>query len=467
MTFEVRPSVLRRVLFGAFLLLVALASRAQEEAPRFLLEKITVEGPREAAGRIIRAETLLREGESYSEAELAQAVARVHRLPFVLDSNFSLRKGSARGAYELLIQVVEARRFLFEHTVGFYTLAEPLNLDNSIGDADAWNVVLPGLIGYRQFIGRSGVVFAALDSQEGVQVGFTRYDLLGRGIVVSAGVSCLFPNFCCTSEVLPYGLDPTFVFWDWRDSSHRLSLEVGVPLNPTDALRFDWSRLDGEGSGRREVLGRFRERGSFLDLADDVDVTLDRAELKWVRDTSDDPLVPTRGVTLTGGLEWSSFETGPLRRIVFEDDGGIVEQALPAQRSEQIAGAVSAVRHWSITPRQTVSGLGRLFVGQAKLRNLPTIARASVSEDLDVFGGSLGLRHLARLKQSRGQGGFGDTYLESRAEFGIEATSPDLQPSRAPNPLERLELSIGLVFRSVWGRLRLMVSYLDVGEVLR
>jgi len=465
MKFEVRPSVLRRVLFGAFLLLAALASRAQEEAPRFLLEKITVEGPREAAGRIIRAETLLREGESYSEAELAQAVARVHRLPFVLDSNFSLRKGSTRGAYELLIQVVEARRFLFEHTVGFYTLAEPLNLDNSVGDANEWSVVLPGLIGYRQFIGRSGVVFAALDSKEGVQVGFTRYDLLGRGIVASAGVSGLFPNFCCTSEVLPYGLDPTFVFWEWGDSARRLSLEAGVPLNRTDAIRLDWSRRDGEGSSRREVLASFREQDSFLDFRD-ADLTLDKAELKWVRDTSDDPLVPTRGVTLTGGLEWSSFETGPLRRIV-EDDGGLVEQPMPAQRSEQLAAAVSAARHWSITPRQTVSGLARLSLGRASLRNLPTAAGASVDEDLDVFGGSLGLRHLLRLKQSRGAGGFGDTYLESRAEFGVEATSPDLQPSRAPNPLERLELSIGLVFRSVWGRLRLMVSYLDVGEVLR
>ncbi|HEX5717084.1 MAG TPA: hypothetical protein VF179_13050, partial [Thermoanaerobaculia bacterium] len=115
---------------------------------------------------------------------------------------------------------------------------------------------------------------------------------------------------------------------------------------------------------------------------------------------------------------------------------------------------------------QTISGLARLSLGQSKLRNLPTAA-GSVDADLDVFGGSLGLRHLARLKQSRGAGGFGDTYLESRIEIGVEATSPDLQPSRAPNPLKRLELSVGLVFRSVWGHLRLLVSYLDVGEVLR
>jgi hypothetical protein len=85
-------------LFGALLLLTSVALQAQEEPARFLLEMITVEGPREAAGRIIEAETLLRAGQSYTEADLGQAVARVQRLPFVLDADFSLRKGSALGS---------------------------------------------------------------------------------------------------------------------------------------------------------------------------------------------------------------------------------------------------------------------------------------------------------------------------------------------------------------------------------
>ena len=78
----------------------------------------------------------------------------------------------------------------------------------------------------------------------------------------------------------------------------------------------------------------------------------------------------------------------------------------------------------------------------------------------------MGARHAVRLWQARGDQGFGDLYLESTAEFGLESTSPDLQPGRAPNPLERFEVSTGLVFRNVWGRLRITASYLDVGEVL-
>src|SRR3954469_2979572 len=90
------------------------SDEAAPEPARFLIEKITVAGPKAAAANIVRAETLLRTGESYTEDELRQAVYRVHRLPFVLDASFSLRKGSRRGAYELLIEVAPARWFFYD-----------------------------------------------------------------------------------------------------------------------------------------------------------------------------------------------------------------------------------------------------------------------------------------------------------------------------------------------------------------
>lgn len=461
----VRPSALRRALLGALLLLISLAMRAQEEPVRFLLERITVEGPREAAGRIIRAETLLEPGGTYTEAELGQAVARVHRLPFVLDADFSLHKGSTRGAYELLIQVKEAHHFFFDHSIRGYHLAQPLDLDESISnDEQDLAASFPGIVGYRQFIGRSGMVFAALDSSEGIQVGFTRYDLFGRGIVASIGYSGILPDFCCADEVVPYALDPTFVSWSWGDTGRRLSVDVGIPLNRTDALRIGGSRRSGEGSSRSELFGRFRQGDFFVDAAADAEVTLDRAEIKWVRDTSNDPLLPTRGFTLSGGVEWTSFETEAL--LGFRRSNEFLPEPLPGQDSEEIAAVVSAARHWSITSRQTVSGMARLSAGEARLRHLPTAAGA-VTEDANVFGGSLGVRHAVRLWQARGAQGFGDLFLESTAEYGIESTSPSLQPSRAPNPLERLEVSTGVVLRNAWGVLRILFSYLDVGEVWR
>lgn len=440
------------------------ALQAQEEAPRFLLERITVAGAREAAGRIVEAETLLREGGSYGEEDLAQAVARVQRLPFVLDADFSLRKGSERGAYELVIQVEEARRFFYEHSIRASFFDEPIDLDQTT--ANEFILSLPGLVGARQFVGRSGVVFAALDTVEGAQVGFTRYDLFGRGVVASVAWSGFFnSDVCCASEVLPYALDPSFVSWGWDESSRRLSVEAAVPLRPTDALRFSWSRRDGGGATRSEVFGVYRGGEFFVD-AGNSDLTLDRAELKWVRDTSDDPLVPTRGHTLSGGIEWTAFETGPLRG--FRRETGYIAEPLPPQQSELTAAVVSAARHWSLTPRQTVSGQGRLSAGRASLRQLPTATGVVADQDLDAFSGSLGLRHALRLKQSRGERGFSDLYLESTAEVGVETTSPDLRVSASThNPLERLELSVGLVFRNAWGRLRFRLAYLDVGTVWR
>src|SRR5438270_12828530 len=84
---------------------------AQETTDRFLIEKITVEGPKAAVANIVRVEMLLREGGSYTEDQLRQAIYRVHRLPFVLDASFSLRKGSRRGAFELVVEVQPARWF--------------------------------------------------------------------------------------------------------------------------------------------------------------------------------------------------------------------------------------------------------------------------------------------------------------------------------------------------------------------
>ena len=111
------PIFLRAVAILLAFLAGGLPARGDEQAPEpthFLIEKITVEGPKEAAANIVRAETLLRAGETYSEDQLRQAVYRVRRIPFVLDATFSLRKGSQRGAYELLIEVTPARWFFYD-----------------------------------------------------------------------------------------------------------------------------------------------------------------------------------------------------------------------------------------------------------------------------------------------------------------------------------------------------------------
>ncbi len=456
---KLAPSPYRVILCLVLLSLTVSPLLAQEEpAPepaRFLIEKITVEGPKAAPANIVRAETLLKEGESYTEDQLRQAVYRIHRLPFVLVASFSLRKGSERGAYELLIEAEPARWFFYDHWIRVFRFDEPLDLDATFQRGLDASFDLGGLVGARLFVGRSGVVFAALDSEEGGQVGFTQYDLFGRGIIASAGAS---RNLCCLQEVLPLGLDPTFSSWTYEEST-KLSVGLSVPLGGRQSIQVAFSDRRGEALDRDPVfLSRDVSRFSL----EDGDLEHRRVEAKWVYDTSDDPLFPTRGVSASAGLEASRFEAANLRAFSFSGPEP-EERRLPAYEAEQVVAAVSGIRHWPVAPRQTVSVTGRLAFGQSRIENLLVDDRVRPATDLHIYGGSVGVQHAVTVYQSREAGNASDMRLESGVELGEER----VDPAFAVSPLERLQIWTGLVFRHPWGRIRLMLSYLDVGEVFR
>jgi hypothetical protein len=449
-------TLFRRVIpLGLVLLLLAASAGADEERlepARFLIETITVEGPKQAAANIVRAETLLQEGRFYTEGELRQAVNRVQRLPFVLYATFALRKGSERGAYELAIEVQTARWFFFDQlSRGFY-LQEPLSVNPSnpsgASYSDDLETGLGGLVGVRLFVGRSGVLFASANSEEGVQAGFTQYDLFHRGILFSAGVSWGGPT-----EVLPLALDPTFAAWSYWNST-RLSLGTSIPLGGRQSVQVSLSERQGEPASRSGVL--FSDPFAFpVHFTHEGEVTYRTAEAKWVYDTSDDPLLPTRGTSLSAGIETARFRGEDLRPSPFP----FFEPALPAFESKQALLAVSGIRHWSITPRQTVSLTGRASVGQSNVEGLVTGETVLPLEaTLDYAGGSLGLQHSLILKRSREPGEVSDLRLETGVEAGAERTSPNL----GPGLLQRFSASVGIVFRNQWGRVRAILTYLDL-----
>ncbi len=449
-----------RTLWSLALLLLAVPpARALEEPARFLIERITVEGPKEAAVNIVRAETLLREGETYTEAELRQAVYRVHRLPFVLDASFSLRKGSQRGSYELAIDIQSNRWFFFDHWVRAFAFDQPLDLEDETVRGDRSSLTLGGLAGARHFVGRSGVVFAALDTREGIQAGFAQYDLLHRGILATAGVSL---SECCVTEVLPLALDPTFSSWSFG-TSLKTSLGLSIPLGGPQSLQLSLSERQGDEGTRNEVLLAPGQRFSQVTGAGS-ELTYRRAEAKWVWDTSDDPALPTRGMSVSAGMEASRFAARDLALFQFglaPDE--VVITVYPSVHSEQVVAAVSALRHFPVTPRQTVSVQARIAAGQSRLDNLAVGDLVLRHVDADYYGGSVGLTHAWTLRRARTSGVLTDVRLENGVEIGAEKTSPDLGPS----PLERFSVHTGLVFRNPWGRIQIVFTYLDLGEVRR
>jgi hypothetical protein len=249
--------------FLRFLLLCACAASARAQEPpaaepaSFMIETITVETTREAAAGIIEAETLLEEGGTYNEDDLRQAVSRVHRLPFVLGADFSLRKGSERGTYELVIQAHTARWFFFDHGYQFARFDQLYALDTSFGSNKYFNIDQTGLIGSRVFLGRSGVLYGSFGLQQdsgsdesGGQVGYTRYDVFGRGIVANVSYS---RHACCGTVVLPFGIDPNLAAWEWEEDD-QASLSLAIPLSAHRSLQFAWTGRQGEARQHTRVL---------------------------------------------------------------------------------------------------------------------------------------------------------------------------------------------------------------------
>jgi hypothetical protein len=440
------------------LLLSSLSARGQEEPDRFLIERITVEGTKEAAANIVRSETLLRPGDSYNEGELRLAVYRVHRLPFVLDASFSLRKGSRRGAYELVIEVRPARWFFYDLWFRAFAFDQPLDLGTETFSGYRSSASVGSVAGARRFVGRSGVLFAALDSEEGIQAGFTQYDLLDRGILASAGIS---RNVCCVTEVLPLALDPTFSAWTF-DTSLKLSLGISIPLNGPQSIQITASERRGERGSRSEVLvgPGLRENPRS---GGGEELSYRRAEAKWVFDTSDDPVFPTRGVSISAGMEASRFAARDLDLTLDPGSPETVVLFYPDYRSEQVVGAISVIRHWALTSRQTVSLMGRVSAGQSRLDHLAVKEGVIPHVDADYYAGSAGVEHAWTLRRSRVAGELSDLRLETGVEIGGEKTIPDLGPS----PLKRFSAHTGFVYRNPWGRIRLIFTYLDFHEVMR
>jgi hypothetical protein len=424
----------------------ALAQGAPEiQAPRFLIQTLTVEGTRREASRgILIEESLLKPGQTYSERELREAIYRVRRLPFVFSADFSLRKGSERGTYELVVTVQETTRFFFGREVT-HLLIDDDSASYALGYTPE-QLLKPenkGLAGLRLFVGSRGVAFAALSVDNGLQAGYTRYGLFGTRAVATVGAS---RNYCCPREVFPLGLDPDVTTMTTRESN-RYTAAVAMPLagNHSVRTRLTWS--EGEPSTRRSFL-----RGPGFDRDFNLDSNFSRLQLdlKWVYDNTDDPLFPSDGVTVSAGLELSDLELTDQGRELFGPDG------LPDSRAHLLAVAVSGQKTWPLTQKQAASASLRTAVGRSNLREV-LVGDELVNEDVTALEVTAGLRHSLSLWGFERARRLGELRLETTADYGYEALSPQI----GAGSVGRFQLGTSLAFRNRWGLFRFGLSYLD------
>lgn len=456
-----------RLLAAVLLLAGGFQAAAQEPPssdaaePRFLIEAITVEDAKHISSEIIVAESLLAAGESYTEEELRQAVHRIVRLPFILDAEFSLRKGSERGRFELVVSVDETRRWFFGLDSNQTWRAEPISISGLTTTSDTSSGL--ALVGRRFSVGSHGVFFLALGGEEGtLTLGYQQFDLFGRSVSLDLSYSYSdcgdqqaeedpddLGDDGCRTELFDLGLDPTFSTWSQVGDGQRARIQLGVPLRGNRSVRFLGSYRDSEFGLRRQAYKP--ERRFFL--------FKDRRELElnvsWVFNSVDDPVVPTEGVLLEGGLDYHSLEAeltsfGILNRP---------PQILAPMDSAQLGALFTGARYWPVGERQTASVKIRAFLGRSDLENVPTEDVSLINDEANVWRSGLTLGHAMFLVRKHRYPKWRDLRWENELDLFSEGTSSSF--GQDENPLSGFRLGTGLVFRNSWGVFRVQFNYLD------
>jgi hypothetical protein len=376
------------------------------DPPRFLLESVVVEGvQRDPVREIVAAESLLKPGKEYSEQELREAVYRVKRLPFVLDAEFSLRKGSERGTYELVITVEETRLFFYSADIGGSYDGNDYDFPLVREDRVDWGA--NGTAGGRWFVGPQGLLFGSVQGidSEGVisgQAGYTHYNLFGRGGFASVVLGTNLGDYFADSE--------------------QVSISLGIPIVGNHSLRayLDWYGTEDEFSSQT-----FESENRNL-------------QLSWFYDTRDDPIFPTSGTRVIADVRYSEFEQ--------RDEGPFFSNELSG---DGYTLGLSGDRHWALTPRQSVSGGLFAWWSEQEIAGDPRTAEEQA--------GGLTLGHSMDLWGFEKTERVGDLRWETR----LQITSFEQDSSFGKRSSTGLSVGTGPVFRNAWGLVRLSFQYFE------
>lgn len=274
---------------------------APVSSPTFVIEKITVEGMRHGSARIVAAETLLAIGQAYTEKQLQQALHRVERLPFVVEADFALRKGTERGCFELVITIVETKPVFSGGELRVAGYGGP----RLVG---GWPGRLAPELGGRLFLGGQSEVSITVRSPmsgyltsppglsgvaPGVEIRYRHHNLFGRHLVggVSLGAGAGFGR----------ELDHVSRELVWSLSSHgyKGSADLALPLSRVSILKggLSWTR----------------DRSDLEFEANESRSSYWSASLTWQSDTSDDPFTPREGRRIEATLShtWGGEQTTP------------------------------------------------------------------------------------------------------------------------------------------------------------
>lgn len=392
---------------------VAAPGRAQQ-APSFLIEHIVVEGVRTSAMSIVVAQTLLPTGHSYTEDQLRDAVYRVKRLPFVVDADFELRRGSERGAYELLIRIEEAAPVAGSFGLGInaFRLGHEFEANGPYRTNTLADIAVTG----RYFLGENGLLFGGVDTSSvdslgndrtaAAEGGYTRYGLLGPASYLSVALS---------TSLDPYDAQP----------NGQAAVQLAIPITGFQAVRLGGAWRTDRYSFRPDVETRLQYTQTSY-----------QASLEWIFDSTDDPLFATDGTRAVASTGYEHY------RYSHAGEQLIGERL----RGQFLAYSLTARHSWRATPRQSLGIEGDGFRDVRPgfdLRGYTVSARAFHALDLRK---PVTLGHGSNLRLETGLG------LRRQAYTSVGFDSRELSAV----------VDVALLFRNRWALVRLAFSYNDL-----
>lgn len=297
---------------ACILLFLAATGLTAADSPSFLIESIEVRGVQAVSPEIVIAESLLRESTVYSEQQLRDAERRLRRLPFVFDVEMRLERGSAPGAYLLVLQITETKAWFF----GF--AADPRGAGR--------NETLTA--GRRWFLRPNGVAHGAVTADPvtaSLEVGYTMYDLLGRAAVLSLNLRQ--PLRDLGPRTSARGPSPELIFV--LPLTQRQAVRVGYRLS-------FFNVRDRQGGASREAQSQ-----SF--------------DAAWQYRSVDDPFFPRHGSDVESGLRLFDTTSGSILIDTIWVPGQPEPRSIPVR--QQGAGVdVRAHRYFDLGRQISVGG---------------------------------------------------------------------------------------------------------------
>jgi len=384
------------------------------EPVSFYIETIEITGARYTGKQILLSQARLAEETRYSENELRAAIVRIKQLPFVRQASFSLRRGSQRGHYKLVIQVQENSLFFYDLT---YESKYAEDRDNDPVESLVYHA------GVRSFLGKSGLAYATyLPERDRYIGGFTHFNVARRGIFFNLEAAYSEPDIMLFDNAVSH----TGPFW-------RIDLVLAFPIQENQWFRLE--RSNGISKSDTEFFS------PFGDVRKDHTSETNATELYWEYNTTDDPLFPSRGSIFRLGIEQNVNDT---KDVSIEPD----EVDVRERRSITTRPFLDAEQTYSL-------GFGHSL--NLRLNAAQFAQQSSSAYRIDQLRLAAGYRY--DWFKGSGYKNLGDIYTGIEARYYYTKLSTKVGGESITEKVDAYTFEAYLVHRMRWGLLRGSVRY--------